>query len=390
MSARPIVHLFNSSVVSGPETLVIPALKRLGEPVSIVFLEETRLDVGAKGPVAYARELGHDVHTVRVRSRWDRRAFGELRNVLDRLSPRIVHAHDVKASLYLLKASKLGGRDSFKPKLVSTHHGAAARKGIIRLYEEIYVRWALPHFDAVLCVCEGDYASLKRRGVPGDLLQIHYNGVDRIHVPPEARAKAQRQIRAGWRALDPGLPGPEEAVFLGAVARLSDEKRHDRMIRALAEAKRLRPEQAFVLLCFGIGAEEAKLKALTRTLGMESEIRWMGYSKTIGQEMAGFDLLLCLSDGEGIPINLIEAGWSGTPVLSTSVGGIPDLLNSNEVGYLVSKQESDTQIGTELARIMADSSGRKATGLRYQERIVTQFSERAWLDQLRAFYARLG
>jgi glycosyltransferase involved in cell wall biosynthesis len=115
----------------------------------------------------------------------------------------------------------------------------------------------------------------------------------------------------------------------------------------------------------------------------------MGYSKTIGQEMAGFDLLLCLSDGEGIPINLIEAGWTGTPVLSTSVGGIPDLLDSSQVGYLVSKADSDESIGRELARLMTDASGREAVGKRYQERILNSFSEKAWLDQLRAVYAKL-
>ena len=76
-----ITHLFNSSAVSGPETLAIPALKRLGEKVSIVFLSETRLGAKSDGPVQYARELGHEVHEVSVRGRWDRKAFGELREL---------------------------------------------------------------------------------------------------------------------------------------------------------------------------------------------------------------------------------------------------------------------------------------------------------------------
>ena len=146
----------------------------------------------------------------------------------------------------------------------------------------------------------------------------------------------------------------------------------------------------FVLLNFGTGAEEARLKALTRELGMESEIRWMGYSKTVGQETAGFDLLLCLSDGEGIPINLIEAGWSGTPVLSTDVGGIPDLLDSSEVGYLVPKGDADENIGRRLAQIMLDQPGRQAVGQRFQQRTLSSFSERAWLEQLRGFYGSLA
>jgi glycosyltransferase involved in cell wall biosynthesis len=382
--------VFHSTVVSGPETLAIPALARLGEPVTLVFLDEKRVPGGASAAVAYARGLGHEVYTVPVRSRYDRQTFRELRQTLERIGPRVVHAHDVKASLYALKAARIGPKGSFKAKLVSTHHGAAVRPGINRLYEEIYVRLGLPRFDSVHCVCKADYASLKGRGVPEEILKIHYNGVDRGMVSEEARAAAQSAIRGRWRELDPALPAVgEDVVYLGAVARLSSEKRHDRMIQALAAVKRQNPKQKFVLLCFGIGAEEARLKELTRAAGMDAEIRWMGYSKTIGQEMAGFDLLLCLSDGEGIPINLIEAGWSGTPVLSTAVGGIPDLLDSPDVGYLVNRSDLDSKIGAELARIMADPAGRAATGQRFQQRILAKFSEKAWLDQLRETYARL-
>ncbi len=380
-----ITHVFHSTVVSGPETLALPALARLGEPVTIVFLDETRVPGGASGPVAYARGLGLETHTVPVASRWDRQAFSALGELLGRLGTTVAHAHDVKASLYLLQAARRMGARA--PKLVSTHHGAAARYGIIRLYEEVYVRWALPRFDAVLCVCKADYASLRRRGIREDRLSIHYNGVNRTFVSPEGRAEARREIQARWRALDPGIP--EGALLVGAVARLSGEKRHDRMVRALAAARASRPGLAFALLCFGIGAEEEALKRLTAELGMGSHVRWMGYSKTIGQEMAGFDLLLCLSDGEGIPINLIEAGWAGTPVLSTSVGGIPDLLSSPEVGYLVSKTDSDAAIGAELARVLEDAPGREAVGRRFQEHVLQGFSQASWLEQLRAVYARV-
>lgn len=380
-----ITHIFHSTIVSGPETLALPALSRLGEPVTIVFLDEQRVPGGASGPVAYARGLGLEAHTVPVRSRWDREAFKSLGETLQRLGTTIGHAHDVKASLYLVQAARsMRRRGIAVPKLASTHHGAAARSGLIRVYEEIYVRWALPKFDHVFAVCRGDFESLKRRGVPTERMSIHYNGVDRVHVPAADRARAQAEIRARWRAIDQGLRA--DAIYLGAVARLSSEKRHDRMIRALRTARDRMGGRDFQLICFGTGAEEARLKALTAELGMADQVRWLGYSKTIGQEMAGFDLLLCLSDGEGIPINLIEAGWSGTPVLSTSVGGIPDLLDSSDVGYLVAKSDSDESIGAELARVMLDEPGRAATGQRYQERVLAQFSERSWLEQLKAAY----
>jgi glycosyltransferase involved in cell wall biosynthesis len=378
-----ITHVFNSSVVSGPETLAIPALQNLGEPVSVVFLAETRNGDKWEGPFRFAREHGLEVHKVAVRGRYDSRAFAELRETLDRIGPRIVHAHDVKASMYLLKAARL--RPGFAAKLVSTHHGAAARQGIIRLYEEYYVRFILPRFDAVMAVCSSDKLSLTRRGLRPERVFVHLNGVDRPYVSPDTRARERAEIQARWRALEPRLPS--DAVYLGAVARLSPEKRHDRMLNGLKVANE--SGRPCVLACFGNGALEAELKRQTRALGLEDSAFWLGYSKTISRELAGFDLLLCLSDGEGIPVNLLEAGWAGTPVLSTRVGGIPDLIDSPSVGYLVEKSWGDDEIGRVIARVAGDSAGREAVGRAYQERVVAGFSEKAWLDQLRATYAGL-
>lgn len=383
-----ILHVFNSSVVSGPETLAIPALKHLGEKVAIVFLKETRLGAKCDAPVQYAADLGHETHSIDVRSRWDRQAFRDLRDLYDRLGATVVHAHDVKASLFTLKAAQL--RPGFKASLVSTHHGTVARKGIIRLYEEIYVRLILPKYKAVLCVCECDRESVLKRGLDPSRIHMHPNGVDRRRVASEDRAQAQKETRLQWKKINPALPDPEQANFLGVVARLSEEKRHDRMLRALKAAIATQPGKPPILVAFGTGAEEAKLKALTQELGLEKSVFWMGYSKTIGQELVGFDLLLCLSDGEGMPINLIEAGWSGTPVLSTRVGGIPDLIPAgNEVGFLVEKSDSDEKIGQVIASVLTDEAGREKVGKAFQKRIENQFSQRAWLDRLRSIYSKL-
>jgi len=67
-----IVHIFNSSVVSGPEILVLPSLLRLGEATRVIFLVETRVTGKSRCPVEYAKKLGLEVETVYVRSRWDR------------------------------------------------------------------------------------------------------------------------------------------------------------------------------------------------------------------------------------------------------------------------------------------------------------------------------
>lgn len=386
-----ITHIFNSSIVSGPEILVIPALQRLreldGEAVSIVFLTESRRAAESEKPVNYARQYGHSVYSVPVRGRWDRQAFRDLRDVLDRLQSRVVHAHDVKASVYLHQARK--ARPGFTAKTVSTHHGAAARSGKIRLYEEFYVRFILPAFDRVLAVCSADRHSITRRGVAAEKVVVHLNGTNRPHVEPRVKSEVAAQIRRSWKQKMPTLPDPADAVFMGAVARLSPEKRHDRMLHVLRHLQSAERAKNAVLVCFGTGAEEERLRALARELGVEDRVYWMGYSNTISNEIAGFDLLLSLSDGEGIPINLLEAGWAGTPVVATQVGGIPDLIPSSDVGILVQREDSDRAIAERIQVALQNRESLAQLGANFQKRVVSQFSEEAWLNQLKEIYRGL-
>jgi glycosyltransferase involved in cell wall biosynthesis len=384
-----ITHVFNSSIVSGPEMLVIPALLKLGSPVSLVFLTENRLMEASKGPVEYARKMGHTVYTVPVNGRYDKKAFAELRRVLDEIAPALVHAHDVKASLYLLKAKQ--SAPAFKPRMVSTHHGASYRKGKIKLYEEYYVRFLLPHYDLVLSVCEIDRASMVKRGVSPKKIEVHLNGTDRLRVLPEARPGMKHEIRNRWKEKMPSLPASNEAIFLGAVARLSPEKRHDRMLHVLKHLRTSKGTQLKpILLCFGTGVEEPKLRALAKKLDLEDSVFWMGYSQTISEEMAGFDTLLCLSDGEGIPINLLEAGWAATPVLATEVGGIPDLIPNRECGFLVSRKDSNESIANYLQESLEKPMLLNEVGRAYQRRVETLFSAAAWLSKLKEVYAKVA
>ncbi len=383
-----IVHVFNSSIVSGPETLVLPALLHLGVPTCVIFLVEARLGAESRCPVEYARGLGHRVETVTVRSRWDPAAFAELREILDRLRPRIAHAHDVKASLYLHQARKQA--PGLRSALVSTHHGAAYRRGKIRLYEEYYVRRVLPHFDLILAVCTQDRASIVRRGVAAAKVAVHLNGTECARIAPKDRNAVAEELRKRWRKRNSRLPASSDAIYFGAVGRLSPEKRHDRMLAVLGALRRSETgSRKPVLVCFGIGAEEERLRNEARRLGVEDAVFWMGYSDTISEEMAGFDALLCLSDGEGIPISLLEAGWAGTPVFATAVGGIPDLISSPDVGYLVDKRHSDEEIASLVGDALSDPAGMQRVGEAFQARVGSEFSRTAWLGTLRAAYTRI-
>src|SRR5262249_33721516 len=141
-----------------------------------------------------------------------------------------------------------------------------------KMYERFYARAVLPWFDRVLAVSSPDYSELARRGLAEEKLHLHLNGLDARHVAPADRPAGARGLRR-----DGGLAeGVDEAVpLIGIVARLSQEKRHDRAIRALASLGQARPELPWHLVCFGVGAREQELKTLARNVGLSERISWM-------------------------------------------------------------------------------------------------------------------
>ena len=381
-----VLHVFSSSLVSGPETLVIPALgkwQQEGRDVGLVFLTETRKATESAKVIDYARRFVSRIESVDVRSQYDRDAIEALAQLLlnyqseksDRL---VVHAHDVKASAYLLWAAQKISSRRFK--IVSTHHGVHARSGLkVKLYEKFYVRYVLPHFDATLTVCSVDRERLLSRGLDPKKVFVHLNGVDRRFVSEQDRPTFSANIRSQWSCSAPRV--------LGVVARLAHEKRHDRALRLLKSLDLLDSKLEWVALFFGVGPLESALRAQIRELRLEHRVRMMGYRSGMGDEMSGFDVLLSTSDGEGLPINLIEAGWAGTPVVATAIDGNLDLIENGTSGILFATDADIGEISIKIHALISNSAALRSSGLAFHKRGREHFSEQSWLDRLDVIYA---
>ena len=384
-----IVHVFNCCVVSGPERLVLPALADDRERFMIVNLLETRTNQlrGADPLEELSRSLGLRYAAVPVSKRWDRDAIRRMRDLLRDTKPELVHAHAGKASIYLAQSTR-GLREA--PPVVSTHHGVRGMPDLkTRLYELLYRRFFLRSFDRVLCVSTEDYETVRRSGIGAGKLRIHLNGIDGHRVDPGRRSEERRIVRAAWL---PGEPAREELFLCGVVGRLSAEKDHDRILRVLAHVEKSRGPRDWRCLMFGLGDREQPLRETARRLGLERRIVWMGYRDDVGRELAGLDLLLSFSKAEGLPINLIEAGWAGTPVMSTLVGGVKDLIPDERDGNGVPPGEPVEESARRITAFMSET-GRTlldAQGRRLQERVSAEFSRARWLTRLREIYAELG
>ncbi|MFN3454142.1 MAG: glycosyltransferase family 4 protein [Pseudobdellovibrio sp.] len=380
-----IYHIFNSSLISGPETLVMPALVKIKHQAEIVLLKESRVDEKKqKHVIEYIESLGLSYTVIPVNSRYDVEAINKISHFLE-VNPHleVAHAHDVKPSFYLLQAAlKIKNR---KFSIVSTHHGVHARSGFVnKLYAFYYERFVLPKFDLTLAMSSSDKRVLLSRGLSDEKTKVHLNGVTRTKISLEDRKRKQGSIRNSW-----GIKDSENVFLFGVAARLAEEKRHSLILDVASIMKDQHPEFKFKILCFGRGELESMLQEKTDKLNLQNEVLWMGYRAGLTEEFCGFDTLLSLSKAEGLPINLIEAAWAATPVFATRVDGVGDLMPSESLGGLVEVDESVAVVAQKILKFVESKEKLEQVGIAFQEHVEKNFSQERWLNDLLNIYSDL-
>lgn len=121
------------------------------------------------------------------------------------------------------------------------------------------------------------------------------------------------------------------------VGRLSSEKGVVVLLEALRQLKR-KYQRRFELTVAGSGPEEIRLKENAKSLGIEKNVRFLGYVREdaeLSRLYQESDVFILPSFTEGVPKVILEAMANGLPVVATSVGGIPEIIQNGENGLLV-------------------------------------------------------
>jgi glycosyltransferase involved in cell wall biosynthesis len=125
---------------------------------------------------------------------------------------------------------------------------------------------------------------------------------------------------------------PDTHMVIGTVAGLRREKRLDHWLEVAARIAARRSDVTFVIV--GGGPLEREIRARVEMLGLTRAVRMPGFRLDGRRFMGAMDVYLMTSAYEGLPIALLEAMALGKPVVSTPVGGIPEVLQSGRTGLL--------------------------------------------------------
>jgi glycosyltransferase involved in cell wall biosynthesis len=181
-----------------------------------------------------------------------------------------------------------------------------------------------------------------------------------VAVSPDARDNLHRHERIPQkriRVIDNGIdlgrfaaPATDTAQWLASVdaaqfrhriavvAMHRPRKGLDHMLRAMPAILQAHP--ATGLLLAGGGPLDAELRQLAAELGIEANVRFLGRRSDIPDLLRASDLSVLPSEAEGLPLSILEAMAARCCIVATSVGAIPDVLESGRCGVLVPPGDS--------------------------------------------------
>jgi glycosyltransferase involved in cell wall biosynthesis len=132
---------------------------------------------------------------------------------------------------------------------------------------------------------------------------------------------------------------PEGAFLVVCVANFRPEKNHPLLIQAAVEVVRTRADALFLLA--GDGPLQEHVTREIERCGLDGHVRVLGRVRQASRLVAAADLLVLSSHYEGLPVVVMEALAAGVPVVSTEVGGIPELISSGWNGILTEPESPD-------------------------------------------------
>jgi glycosyltransferase involved in cell wall biosynthesis len=320
------------------------------------------------GPFARrVREAGFDVETFRGNGR-DPVSIWRMRRGLAALKPDVIHFEDAHA----VTSGGLAALGLGIPARV-----AARRCEYVSRVRAKYRRLC----DFVIAdsrsVAEACYAS----GLPRDRVRVIHDGVD----PQRARSGSRHR---GRDAL--GVGGDD--VLLVTIASLERAKGHTDLLKALPAVFAAHPRAQAVLA--GDGSLRESLEAEAKQLDFGGRLRFLGYRDDVPDLLHAADLLVHPSRIEPLGSSLIDAMFARAPIVTTTTGGIPELVGPLDdeppVAFLSPPADPEALAGS-LLDALASPDRLASMVERAERRALERFTaDKMVRDTLEVYWGLLG
>ena len=350
-----ILQLINTLEEGGAEQLASTLALRLqaqGHSVHLVCMR----DLGVM-PVSKKRfdEAGVHLRALNKRDGFDIRALRQLAAHVKDHQMDLIHTHNPLVNHYGAAAASLAGGAV----VVNTLHG------ISTLAMPPWAGWlykaSFGGTARVVSVCRAVEKAL----------------ADRFHIAPRRSAVIYNGIELERLSSVPRLRRGNSLTF-GTMARLVPVKDHESLLRAFAEVRSAYHGSRLRIL--GSGQTEESLRRLAVDLGLDQSVEFLGWSNCVAEFLRSIEIFVLSSRSEGLPLTVLESMAAGRPIVSTAVGGVPEVLGNAQCGWLCPPERPEALAAAMIQAVKCDNldevgeRGRKACLELYSlERMVREY-----------------
>src|SRR3954466_9229236 len=227
-----------------------------------------------------------------------------------------------------------------------------------------------------VCASIRDAAASLMPERPNDAIQIP-SMVDLSEFDPAQRAS----VRAEWKVAD-------DTTVVGWVGRLDRKKRVEDFIRAAAPVRRVTPQTRFLV----IGGPDAfmpeyahELRVLARDLGLGGSLDFLGDRPDVPRLLSGLDVFVWLSQGEGMPHVISEAGAAGVPVIATRDNGTEEQIAHGKTGLFVPHCNPGA-VAAGIQRLIADPPLKRRLGDNLRRKVTQEYGVTALIPRWESLF----
>ncbi len=205
--------------------------------------------------------------------------------------------------------------------------------------------------------------SLVRAGVDPEKVAVIHNGI------PDPRGSAP----------EPSVPSSD--VRLGIVGQVGAWKGHEDLIEAFAMVAGKHPSLTLNIYGKDQGPYQDRLKTRIAELGLTRRVTWKGFVKDRSAIYGSIDVCVVPSRSEDpLPTTAIEAGYWGLPVIATTCGGLPEIIEDGVNGLLV-PAKFPAGLAAAIEQLAGDANRRARMGAAARGRMQLHFSEERFLGE---------
>ena len=289
----------------------------------------------------------------------------ELGLAISRFLPDVIHAQNVKSGVIARAAA---ARFRQRSPVLATFHGVlpAEYRRSARLLRAV---------DHVACVSRDLLDGIVVAGLPTSKVSLIPNAIppaDKLEPAERAHLDSELELTA--------------APVVAIVGRLVPQKAHHRFVVAARAIASEIPLVRFLIV--GDGPERAAIEAQVEAAGLADHVRFTGTRQDARRIIARADVVVFSSEWEGLSIVALEALAAGTPLVSTDVQGMRDLLATG-AGAVVPLDDGSA-LGERTINLLRDETERASMGAAGRDLIARDFSLHRMIDAYEGLYESLA